>query len=84
MPAHDKTSKGQVTFALAIVKADVISDRAKSSKIRAALETVFPGVSVILVTEDDALANYRSRRELSDFANQASCRVVSSSKISLN
>lgn len=84
MPVHEKTSKGQVAFALAIVKADVLSDRAKSSKIRAALETVFPGISVILVAEDDALAHYRGRRELSDFASQASCRVVSSSKISLN
>jgi hypothetical protein len=84
MPVQQKATKGQITFALAIVKADVISDRAKSSKIQAALETVFPGVSVILVAEDDALVNYRSRRELSDFANRASCRVVSSSKISFN
>jgi hypothetical protein len=85
MPVHEKASKGQVTFALAIVRRNVISNRAKASKIEAALQAVFPGVSVILVAEDDdALANYRSRRELSDFAGRLSCRVVPSSKISLN
>lgn len=85
MSVHEKRSKGQITFALAIVKRDVISNRAESSKVEAALQTIFPGVSVILVAEDDdALANYRSRREFSDFTNRVSCRVVPSSKISLN
>jgi len=85
MPVHEKASKGQVTFALAIVKRDVISNLAAASRIEAALQTVFPGVSVILVAEDeDALTNYLSRRELSDFAGRLSCRVVPSSKISLN
>ena len=84
MPVHQKTSKGQVTFALAIVKAEVISNRDESSRIQAALQTIFPGVSVILVGENDALASYRGRRQLSDFANRAPCAVVASSKISLN
>jgi hypothetical protein len=84
MSVHQKTSKGQVTFALAIVKTEVISNRDASSKIHAALQTIFPGVSVILVAEDDALANYRGRRELSDFVNRAPCAVLASSKISLN
>jgi hypothetical protein len=84
MSVHQKTSKDQVTFALAIVKTEVISNRDVSSKIQAALQSIFPGVSVILVAEDDALANYCGRRELSDFANRASCAVVASSKISLN
>lgn len=84
MPIDYKAAKGQVTFALAIVKADVISDRAEISKIETALQTMFPGVSVILVAEDDALANYRRCRELSDFINRGSFRVVHSSKISFN
>jgi hypothetical protein len=84
MSGHQKTSKGQVTFALAIVKTEVISNRDASSKIQAALRTIFPGISVILVAEDDALANYRGRRELADFVNRAPCAVVASSKISLN
>ena len=84
MPINHKAAKGQVTFALAIVKGDLISDRAQFSKIEAALQTMFPGVSVMLVAEDDELANYRRCRELSDFVNRGSFRVVSSSKISLN
>jgi hypothetical protein len=84
MPIDHKAAKGQVTFALAIVKADVISDRAQFSKIEAALQTIFPGVSVVLVAEDDALANSRRCRELSDFINRGSFRVVHASKISLN
>ena len=84
MPINDKAANGQVTFALAIVKGDLISDRAQFSKIEAALQTMFPGVSVMLIPEDDALANYRRCRELSDFVNRGSFRVVSSSKISLN
>lgn len=83
MPADEKT-KAQVTFALAIVKASVISDCAESSKIEAALQVIFPGVSVILVAEDDAPLNYLRRRELADFTHRAARRVVSSSKISLN
>lgn len=85
MPVHEKASKEPVTFALAIVKREVISNHAEASKLEAALRTIFPGVSVILVPEeDDAVANYRGRRELSDFAHRVSCRVVPSSKIGLN
>ena len=84
MPIDHKAAKGQVTFALAIVKGDLISDRAQFSKIETALQTMFPGVSVVLVAEDDALANYRRCREFSDFVNRGSFRVVSPSKISLS
>jgi hypothetical protein len=34
MPVRDKSAKKELTFALAIVKASVISDHAESSKIR--------------------------------------------------
>jgi hypothetical protein len=90
MPVHEKAAKKEVTFALAVVKSSVISDRAESSKIEAALKVMFPGVSFILVAEDaqdakdDGLARYRYRRDLSDFMNQVSCRVVPSSKITSN
>jgi hypothetical protein len=87
MPVHEKAAKKEVTFALAVVKSSVISDRAESSKIEAALKVMFPGVSFILVAEDaegDGLARYRYRRELSEFMNQVSCRVVPSSKITSN
>ena len=84
MPVEEKSAKASVTFALAIVKTNVISDRAESSRIQAALQVMFPEVSVILVAEDDELASYRSRQELSDFANDAPCRVIPSSKISCN
>jgi hypothetical protein len=97
MPVHEKAAKekaakekAEVTFALAVVKSSVISDRAESSRIEAALQLMFPGVSFILVAEDaddaegDGLARYRYRRDLSDFMNQVSCRVVPSSKITTN
>jgi hypothetical protein len=45
---------------------------------------MLPGVSVILVAEDDELSSYRSRRELSDFAKDAPCKVILSSKICAN
>lgn len=84
MSVDDKSVKKELTFALAIVKASVISDRAQSSRIRSALQVMLPGVSVILVAEDDELSRYRSRRELSDFAKGAPCRVIPSSKICAN
>ena len=84
MPVDDKSARKPVTFALAIVKASLISDHAKSSRIRSALQVMLPGVSVILVAEDDELSSYRSRRELSDFAKDAPCGVISSSKICAN
>jgi hypothetical protein len=84
MPFENKSPKKQVTFALAIVKASVISDRSESSRIKAALQVMFPEVSVILVAEDDEIANYRRHRELSDFAKDAACRVLPSSRINLN
>jgi hypothetical protein len=84
MPVDDKSSKKELTFALAIVKASVISDHAASSKLRSALQVMLPGVSVILVVEDGELSTYRSRRELSDFANDTPCRVIHSSRICAN
>jgi hypothetical protein len=84
MSVENQTVKQEVIFALAIVKASVISDRTESSRIHAALQIMFPGVAVILVAEDDELARYQGRRELSDFANGAPCKVISSSRISAN
>lgn len=85
MSIDNKSVKGNVTFALAVVKASVISDRAESARIEAAVQVMFPGVSVILVAEDDdGLANYRRRQELSDFAKDAACRVIPSSRICPN
>jgi len=83
MSGENKSGR-EVTFALAIVKAGVIPDRAESSRIEAAIRVMFPGVSVIVVAEEDKLTNYRRRRELSDFARDAACRVVPSSRISSN
>jgi hypothetical protein len=83
MPVYEKAAK-EVTFALAVVKSSVLSDRAESSKIEAALQVMFPGVSFILVAEDDGLARYRCRQDLSDFMNQASCKVIPSSRITSN
>lgn len=84
MPVDKKSGKQPVTFALAIVKASVISDRAESSRIYEALKVMLPGVYVILVAEDDELSTYRSRRELSEFAKDAPCRVIRSSRICAN
>lgn len=84
MSIDNKSAKRNVTFALAVVKASVISNRSESARIEAALQVMFPGVSVILVAEDDELANYRRRLELSDFAKDAACRVISSSRICPN
>lgn len=84
MPFENRSVKKQVTFALAIVKASVISNRSESSRIKAALQVMFPEVSVILVAEDDEIANYRRHQELADFARDAACRVLPSSRINLN
>jgi hypothetical protein len=84
MPVHDKSAKKELTFALAIVKASVISDHAESSRFRSALQVMLPGVSVILVAEDDELSSYRSRGDFSDFAKDAQCRVIRSSRICAN
>lgn len=84
MPVKENRAKQKVTFALAIVKAGVISDRAESSRIEAAVAVMFPGVSLILVAEDDELASYRGRRELSEFMNSAACKVIPSSRITSN
>jgi hypothetical protein len=84
MPVEDQSVEEQVTFALAIVKAGVISNRAESSRIRAALRIMFPGFAVILVAEDGELATYRGRRDLSDFTKAAACKVIPSSRISAN
>lgn len=86
MPVEDKAAKQEVTFALAIVKAHVISDQAESSRIKAALQVVFPGIYVILVAEEKELAHpdCQYRQELSDFADDAACRVIPSSRITAN
>lgn len=84
MPVGNKLTKGQVTFALAIVKPSVVSSPAESSRIRAALQSIFPGVSVILVAEDDALESHRRRNDLTAFANSAPCHVIVSSRITAN
>lgn len=84
MPVDDKFAKGPVTFALAIVKASMLHDRAESSRIQAALRLMFPGVSVIVVAEEDEIANYRRREDLSDFASEATCAVIRSSRICPN
>jgi hypothetical protein len=84
MPVEEKSVKASVTFALAIVKAGVISDRTESSRIQTALQVMFPGVSVILVAENDEMPSYRSRRELAEFTNDAPCLVIPSSKITSN
>ncbi len=85
MPIENQSArKREVTFALAIVKAHVISDRAESSKIEAALRLMFPGVSVILVAEDDELTNYRRGLELSAFARSVASKVIPSSRITSN
>jgi hypothetical protein len=39
---------------------------------------------LILVAEDDEFSTYRSRWKLSDFAKDAPCRVILSSKICAN
>jgi len=83
MSGENKSAK-ELTFALAIVKSSVIADRTESSRIEAALRVMFPGVSVILVAEDDELTSYRRRQELSDFTRDAACRVITSSRISAN
>jgi hypothetical protein len=86
MSADENSAKGQVTFALAIVKASVISDRAESSRIKAALQVILPGVSVILVAEDEdnELPIYRRHQTLAEFAKDAPCQVISSSRICAN
>ena len=84
MPVENKSTRGQVTFALAIVKASVVSNHSESSRIRAALQLIFPGVSFILVAEDDALDNHRRLNDLTAFANTATCGVISSSRITAN
>lgn len=84
MPDGNQTPTQAVTFALAIVKSSVISNPRESSKIEAALQKLFPGVSIILVAEDGALPSYRRRQELAEFAERASFKVIPSSKISAN
>jgi hypothetical protein len=84
MPVDPKRAKKQVTFALAIVKSSVISDRGQSSKIEAALQFMFPGVSIILVAEDGEPANYQRRHELSAFIEGTACKVIPSSRIIAN
>ena len=88
MPVQDKSAKEQATFALAVVKASVISNREESSRIQAALRVILPGVSVILIAEngegDDELSIYRRREALAEFAKDAPCQVISSSRICAN
>jgi hypothetical protein len=84
MPVDHKSAKGTATFALAIVKASLISDHAEASRVRAALQKIFPGISLILVAEDSELASYQGRHELAQFAKDTPFRVISSSRITSN
>jgi hypothetical protein len=84
MPDRKRTSTHAAIFALAIVKSSVISSRMESSKVEAALQSLFPGVSIILVAEDDSIPTHERRQELSDFADRAQSKVIPSSKISAN
>jgi len=45
---------------------------------------LFPGVSIILVAEEDSIPTDQRRRELSEFAERATSKVIPSSKISAN
>jgi len=72
MPVEKKLTQGQVTFALAIVKSSVVSNHSESSRIRAALQLMFPEVSFILVAEDDDIFEiHRTRSDLTAFAKQS-------------
>lgn len=84
MSVDPKAARKKVIFALAILKPGVILDRAESSRIEAALHLLFPGVSIILVDENDRLAKCPSRHKLSAFIRQAPCSVFLSSKITAN
>ena len=84
MPDGKPTPTQAVTFALAIVKSRVISSHTESAKVEAALQSLFPGVSIILVAEDDSIPTHRRRQELSEFAERAKTKVIPSSKISAN
>jgi len=84
MPDGKRTPTQPVIFALAIVKSSVILNRMESSKVEAALQSLFPGVSIILVSEEDSVPNYQHRHALSDFAGRATSKVIPSSKISAN
>ena len=84
MPDGKPTPTQPVIFALAIVKSTVISSHMESAKVEAALQSLFPGVSIILVAEDDSIPTHRRRQELSQFAERAKSKVIPSSKISAN
>ena len=79
-----RTPTRAAIFALAIVKSSVISNHMESSKVETALQSLFPGVSIILVAEDDSIPTYQRRQELSEFAERATSKVIPSSKISAN
>lgn len=79
-----RTPTQAVIFALAIVKSSVISSHMESSKVEAALQSLFPGVSIILVAEDDSIPTDQRRQELSEFAERATSKVIPSSKIGAN
>lgn len=84
MPDGKRTPTKPVIFALAIVKSSVFSNRMESSKVEAALRSLFPGVSIILVAEDDSVSSCQHRQALSEFADRATFKVIPSSKISAN
>ena len=83
MPDGKRSPKEAVIFALAIVKNSVISNRKESSKVEAALQSLLPGVSFILVAED-SVSRYQSPQTLSDFGDRIMFKVIPSSKISAN
>ena len=84
MPDGKRTPTPTVIFALAIVKSSVLSSQMESSKVEAALQTLFPGVSIILVAEEESIPAYRRSRKLSEFAETVASKVIPSSKISAN
>jgi hypothetical protein len=83
MSDRNSTPKQNAQFALAIVKSAAISDEAQLAGINAALKSLFPGRAVILVVEDEELGMVR-RKQLLDFAESAACRVIFSSRVTLN
>lgn len=83
MPVDNKAASKKPIFALAVLKPGVILDPAEFPKIMDALNLLFPGISVIVVAEDDGLVKFPGPRKPALKA-QASCRVIFSSKITPN
>lgn len=57
-----------VTFAIVIVKDEVLDDHARRDEARKSFQPVFPGVPVILMAQDYSGApEYFGRRDIVDF-----------------